>query len=161
MPMELMHVVGKCLPTPSDRGGIGLAVLALTHKRGCILTARPWPLTRGHPHQHCLHSTIPPSYWPSQQALCTHRDRQRKERGRRNEDHRCELVYLGVCLCVCVRRWTDSRGDKEQRRTDRNNNRWSSAKWTAVSHFNRFSLTKCFCSFTVNDKTKTLNNYSI
>lgn len=68
-----MRAAGKCPPTPSDRGGTGLAVLALTHKRGCILTARPWPLTRGHPHQHCLHSTIAPSYRSSHPThKCTH-----------------------------------------------------------------------------------------
>ena len=106
-----MHVVGKCLPTPSDRGGIGLAMLALTHKRGCVLTARPWPLTRGHPHQHCLHSTIPPSYRPSQPALYTHCDRQGEERGSRNEDRRCVRACVSVCaVCVHVWRWADSNG---------------------------------------------------
>lgn len=95
-----MHVLGKCLPTLSDRGGTGLAMLALTHKRGCVLTARPWPLTRGHPHQHCLHSTIPPSYQPSQPTLYAHRDRQGEEQERKNEDQHCVCVRVSVFVFV-------------------------------------------------------------
>lgn len=74
---------GKCLPTPSDSGRTGLAAPALTHTRGRALTARPWPLTRGRPHQQRLHSTIAPSERPQRSQPAAEEEEGAKQGGNR------------------------------------------------------------------------------